>query len=56
MRKRVAIIPGDGIGIDVTREAVEVLETLIEARHPPLELVSFDWGAVQYRSGIHSCI
>ena len=26
--KRIAIIPGDGIGVEVTREAVRVLETV----------------------------
>jgi isocitrate/isopropylmalate dehydrogenase len=26
MERRYAIVPGDGIGIDVTREAVKVLE------------------------------
>jgi 3-isopropylmalate dehydrogenase len=53
MTKRLAIIPGDGIGIDVTAEATKVLRTLIEARRLPLELVTFDWGAEKYlREGI----
>jgi 3-isopropylmalate dehydrogenase len=53
MSKRLAIIPGDGIGIDVTAEATKVLRTLIEARRLPLELVTFDWGAEKYlREGI----
>jgi 3-isopropylmalate dehydrogenase len=53
MTKRIAIIPGDGIGIDVTREATKVLEMLLRARNLPLELVSFDWGAEKYlREGV----
>ncbi len=53
MTKRIAIIPGDGIGIDVTAEARKVLETLIKTRGLPLELVTFDWGAEKYlRDGI----
>jgi 3-isopropylmalate dehydrogenase len=51
--KRLAIIPGDGIGIDVTTEATKVLQAMIQARHLPLELVSFDWGAEKYlREGV----
>ncbi len=51
--KRIAVIPGDGIGIDVTREAVKVFETLIAKRNLPLELVSFGWGAEKYlREGV----
>jgi len=45
---RIAVIPGDGIGIDVTAEAVKVLETLIRTRHLPFELVKFDWGAEKF--------
>ncbi len=53
MPQRVAIIPGDGIGIDVTREAVRVLETLKKARSLALELVTFDWGAEKFlREGV----
>jgi 3-isopropylmalate dehydrogenase len=53
MTKRIAIIPGDGIGIDVTAEATKVLQTLIKARDLPLECVSFDWGAEKYlREGV----
>ena len=53
MPKRIAIIPGDGIGIDVTAEATKVLETLVQSRKLPLELVSFDWGAEKYlREGV----
>jgi len=44
MTKRIAVIPGDGIGVDVTAEAVKVMETLSKSRALPLELVAFDWG------------
>ncbi|MCC6996100.1 MAG: 3-isopropylmalate dehydrogenase [Deltaproteobacteria bacterium] len=46
--KKIAIVPGDGIGIEVTREAVAVLETLRKRRHLLIELVPFDWGAERW--------
>lgn len=53
MSPRIAVIPGAGIGIDVTAEAVKVLETLSESRALPVELVTFDWGAEKYlREGV----
>jgi 3-isopropylmalate dehydrogenase len=53
MTKRIAIIPGDGIGIEVTAEAMKVLQTLMASRHLPLEPVTFDWGAEKYlREGV----
>jgi 3-isopropylmalate dehydrogenase len=45
---RIAIIPGDGIGIDVTTEAVKVLRTLDELRGLGFELVEYDLGAERY--------
>jgi 3-isopropylmalate dehydrogenase len=51
--KRIAVIPGDGIGVEVTAEAVKVLRVLVDRRALPLELVTFDWGADKYlREGI----
>ncbi|HVF55157.1 MAG TPA: 3-isopropylmalate dehydrogenase [Pyrinomonadaceae bacterium] len=47
-RKRVAVIPGDGIGPEVTREAVGVLERLGETHGVRLELRHFDWGADKF--------
>jgi 3-isopropylmalate dehydrogenase len=47
---RVAIIPGDGIGLEVTREAVRVLERATGAGGPPLELVHWDLGADRFLS------
>ena len=53
MTKRIALIPGDGIGIDVTAEATKVLNTLTASRGLPLDLITFDWGAEKYlREGI----
>lgn len=46
--KKVAIIPGDGIGVDVTRQAVKVLRRVANAVGPALELVDWDLGAERY--------
>jgi 3-isopropylmalate dehydrogenase len=45
---KIALVPGDGIGVDVTREAVKVLEALDRRRSLSLELVSFPWSADHY--------
>jgi 3-isopropylmalate dehydrogenase len=51
--KRIAVIPGDGIGVEVTAEAVRILHALVGRRALPLELVTFDWGADKYlREGV----
>src|SRR5881628_724228 len=46
--KRIAVIPGDGIGIDVTRESMRVLRRVNEIFGARLEFVEFDWGAEKY--------
>lgn len=46
--KRIAIIPGDGIGPEVVREAVRVLQHFRETKAVELELVEFDWGAEKF--------
>src|SRR3981081_374304 len=46
--KRIAVIPGDGIGPEVTREAVKVLKAATSSRGAPLEFTEFDWGAERY--------
>jgi 3-isopropylmalate dehydrogenase len=48
--KRVAVVPGDGIGPEVTREAVLLLERLRETHGVRLELEHFDWGADKFLS------
>jgi 3-isopropylmalate dehydrogenase len=45
---RLAIIPGDGIGVEVTREAVKLLRGVADAGDLPLELVEWDLGAERY--------
>ena len=46
--KKVAVIPGDGIGPEVIAEAVRVLETLRETHGVQAEVVYFDWGADKF--------
>jgi len=48
MRRRFAVLPGDGIGVDVTREAVKVLAEVATLESLELELQSFDYGAERY--------
>jgi len=51
--KHIAVIPGDGIGVEVTREAVKVLETLKQTCGLQVELTHFDWSADRYlRDGV----
>jgi 3-isopropylmalate dehydrogenase len=45
---RIAVIPGDGIGKEVTPVAVEVIKAATAKRQRPLEFVHFDWGADKY--------
>src|SRR5215217_1796113 len=49
-RNRVAVVAGDGIGPEVIREAVRVLERLRETHGVELELKHFDWGADKFLS------
>jgi len=42
--KRIAVVPGDGIGKEVIPFAIEVLQ----ASGAPLEFTTFDWGADRY--------
>jgi 3-isopropylmalate dehydrogenase len=46
--KRIAVIPGDGIGPEVVREAVRVIRRLQETRDIQFEFVDFDWGAEKF--------
>ena len=46
--KRIAVIPGDGIGPEVTREAVKVLKSATSGNRAKLEFTEFDWGAERY--------
>ena len=50
---RIAVIPGDGIGNEVTPEALKVLRAVASPARRPLEFVEFDWGADKYlREGV----
>ena len=50
---RIAVVPGDGIGAEVTAEAVKVLRRLDEEEGLGLELVDWDLGAERYlRTGV----
>ena len=50
---RIAVIPGDGIGKEVTPEAVKVLRAAAETPRRPVEFIEFDWGADKYlREGV----
>ncbi|HEX6309101.1 MAG TPA: 3-isopropylmalate dehydrogenase [Longimicrobiales bacterium] len=45
---RIAVIPGDGIGVDVTQEAVKVLGCVQEETGIALDLVEWELGAQRY--------
>jgi len=47
-KARIAVIPGDGIGKEVTPVAVRVIKAATSKRNRPLEFVEFDWGADKY--------
>ena len=45
---RIAVIPGDGIGVDVTAEAVKVLDAVARASGASIRMTHYDWGADRY--------
>jgi len=47
-RKRIAVIPGDGIGKEVIPEALKVLRAAAARGGRELALTEFDWGADRY--------
>jgi 3-isopropylmalate dehydrogenase len=47
-KNRIAVIAGDGIGPEVIREAVRVLERVRETHGVELEFIHFDWGAEKF--------
>jgi 3-isopropylmalate dehydrogenase len=49
-KKRIAVIPGDGIGPEVLAEAVAALERVRETHGVELAPTHFDWGADKYLS------
>jgi len=46
--KRIAVIPGDGIGPEVIQQAVRVLKHLQSTHDVQLNFVDFDWGAEKF--------
>jgi 3-isopropylmalate dehydrogenase len=46
--QRVAVLPGDGIGVDVTAEALKVLDAAAERWSLPIELERLPWSADHY--------
>src|SRR3954467_2838188 len=51
MASRIAVIPGDGIGPEVARAGVRMLERLSALRGLALEFDWFDFGADRYLRG-----
>lgn len=52
-KKRIAVAAGDGIGPEVTAEAVAVLERVSETHGVELEFEHYDWGAERFlREGV----
>jgi 3-isopropylmalate dehydrogenase len=45
---RIAVIPGDGIGKEVTPEAVKVIRSVVAPTKRAIEFVEFDWSADRY--------
>ncbi len=45
---RIAVIPGDGIGKEVTAEATKVLRAVAQAGGKSVSLTEFDWGADRF--------
>ena len=45
---RIAVVPGDGIGVEVTREACAALSAAAEESGKSLALTQFDWSADAY--------
>lgn len=48
MKKKIAVIPGDGVGKEVIRQAVKVCHTLNDLNIAELETVQFQYDAHQY--------
>jgi 3-isopropylmalate dehydrogenase len=45
---RIAVVPGDGIGVEVIPEAVKSLEAVAAASGRRVRTTAFDWGAEKY--------
>jgi 3-isopropylmalate dehydrogenase len=50
---RIAVIPGDGIGKEVTPEAIKAIRAVTKSAGRQIEFVEFDWGADKFlREGV----
>lgn len=50
---RIAVVPGDGIGVEVIREACAILERVAAVAGRDIALTAFDWSADTYlRTGV----
>ena len=45
---RIAVVPGDGIGVEVVAEAVQCLTAVADAGGHSLLMTPFDWGAERF--------
>jgi 3-isopropylmalate dehydrogenase len=45
---RIAVVPGDGIGVEVIAEAVKALQAVADAGGRRITTTHFDWGAEKY--------
>lgn len=46
---KIAVIPGDGIGPEVTREALKVVEAAAQVENFKFETFEYDWGGERYK-------
>src|SRR5258706_11079093 len=44
----IAVVPGDGIGVEVIAEAIKALSAVADASGRSLLMTPFDWGAEKY--------
>src|SRR5215475_2420439 len=50
---RIAVIPGDGIGKEVTPEAIKAIQCVVSSARRQIEFVEIDWGADRFlREGV----
>jgi 3-isopropylmalate dehydrogenase len=47
-RRRIAVVPGDGIGVEVTHEAIKVLTAATSGSEHRLDFTEFDWGVERF--------
>ena len=47
---RIAVIPGDGVGREVVREGLKVLEAVGEVENIEFDFVEYPFGGQHYRS------